>query len=186
MTTAPTIEIPGYVAGTWLIDPIHSDAAFSVRHLVTKVRGRFRTLEGEIHAGENVLDSSVRVTIAADSVDTNNQMRDDHLRSADFLEADRYPTLTFASTRIRPNGANLLVDGDLTIKDVTRQITAEVEIGGFTPGHDGLPRAGLTASFEIDRNDYNVNFSKVLETGGVMVGDRVSIQLEILAVLQQD
>ncbi|MEO3826479.1 YceI family protein [Actinomadura sp. B10D3] len=185
MTTATT-QIPGYIPGTWQIDPIHSDATFSVRHLVSKVRGRFRTLEGEIHGAANVLDSSVRVTIAADSIDTNNQMRDDHLRSADFLETGTYPTLTFASTRIRPKGDAFLVDGDLTIKDVTRQITADVEIGGFTPGHDGVPRAGLTATFEIDRNDYNVNFSKVLETGGVMVGDRVSIQLGILAVLQDE
>ncbi|SFO39327.1 MULTISPECIES: YceI family protein [Actinomadura] len=184
--TATAPQIPGYIPGTWQIDPIHSDATFSVRHLVTKVRGRFRTLDGEINAAENVLDSSVRVTIAADSIDTNNEMRDDHLRSADFLETGTYPTLTFASTRIRPHGDAFLVDGDLTIKDVTRQITADVEIGGFTPGHDGVPRAGCTATFEIDRNDYNVNFSKVLETGGVMVGDRVSVQLEILAVLQQD
>ncbi|WP_228011218.1 YceI family protein [Nonomuraea phyllanthi] len=122
---------------------------------------------------------------AADSIDTNNDMRDDHLRSADFLEVQTYPTLTFTSTGIRRHGEGFLVEGDLTIKDVTRQITAEVEISGFTPGHDGVPRAGCSATFDIDRNDYNVTFSKVLETGGVMVGDRVSIQLSILAILQQ-
>lgn len=180
----PTTQIPGYLPGTWQIDPMHSDATFSVRHLVTKVRGRFRTIEGRIETADDVLDSSVRVTIAADSVDTNNQMRDDHLRSADFLEADTYPALTFVSTRIRPDGTGFLVDGDLTIKDVTRQITAAVEIGGLTPGQDGIPRAGCTATFDIDRNDYDITFSKVLETGGVMVGDHVSIQLDILAIFE--
>lgn len=181
-----TANIPGYVAGTWLVDPIHSDASFTVRHLVSKVRGRFRKIEGEIKAADNPLDSSVWISIAADSIDTNNEQRDNHLRSADFLEVDKYPTLTFTSTGVRPGGAGFLIDGNLTIKDVTRQITADLEVGGLAPADDGVPRSGYTATFEIDRHDYNVNFTKVLETGGVMVGDKVSIQVEVEAILQQD
>jgi polyisoprenoid-binding protein YceI len=184
--SAISAQIPGYVPGTWLIDPVHSDVSFTVRHLVTKVRGGFRVTEGRIDAAENVLDSTVRVSIDAGSIDTRNDMRDDHLRSADFLDARTYPTLTFASTGIRRLGDGLLVEGDLTIKDVTRPIAAEVEIGGFTPGPDGVPRAGCTATFGIDRGDYNITYSKVLETGGVMVGEHVAIRLEILAILQQD
>lgn len=185
MPTA-TAQIPDYVAGTWHIDPIHSDASFTVRHLVTKVRGRFRAIEGEIRAAENPLDSHVTVSIASASIDTNNEARDDHLRSADFLETDTYPALSFASTGIRPNGDDFLIDGNLTIKDVTRPITADLELVGFTPGHDGILRAGYTARFDIDRHDYNVSFTKILETGGVMVGDRVWIQLEIQAALQAE
>lgn len=181
-----TTQIPGYTAGRWLVDPVHSDASFTVRHLVSKVRGRFQRIEGEMIAAENPLDSSVTISIDPSSIDTNNEQRDNHLRSADFLEVERYPAMTFTSTGIRSNGATFLVDGDLTIKDVTRQITADLEVGGFTLGNDGVPRAGYAARFEIDRNDYNVNFSWVLETGGIMVGDTVSIQLEISAVLQQD
>lgn len=186
MPTTTTVQIPGYAAGSWLVDPIHSDASFAVRHLVGKVRGRFRTIEGEIKAGKDPLDSFVTITIDAESIDTNNEMRDNHLRSSDFLEVERYPTLAFTSLAIRPSGADVLIDGNLTIKDVTRQITAELEVGGFTPGHDGSLRAGYSARFEINRHDYNVDFTKVLETGGVMVGDRVSIQLDVQAILQQD
>lgn len=177
-------EIPGYVAGSWLIDPVHSDASFTARHLVSKVRGRFRELTGEIHAAENPLHSSVAVTIDAASIDTNNTQRDDHLRSADFLDVDRYPTLSFTSTGVRPDGDDFVVDGDLTIKDVTRRITAGLEVDGFAPDQDGVLRAGYTATFEINRKDFNVNFHWVLETGGAMVGDRVVIQLEIEAILQ--
>ncbi len=179
-------EIPGYTVGRWTIDPVHSDASFTVRHLVSKVRGRFRTIEGSIVTAENPLDSSIAVSIDPSAIDTGNEQRDAHLRSADFLEVDKYPRLTFTSTGIRQNGSDYVIEGDLTIKDVTKRITADLEIGGFTPGQDGIPRAGYTASFEIDRNDYNVNFSAILETGGVMVGDKISIQLEVEAIQDQD
>lgn len=184
--TIPTtaLSLPGYAAGTWAVDPVHSSASFTARHLVSKVRGQFRDLTGEIHAAENLLESTVTVTIDAASVDTNNAHRDTHLRSEDFLEVATYPTLTFTSTGFRTTQAGLLIDGDLTIKDVTRPITAELEIHGFTPDQDGLLRAGLTATFEINRRDFNVNFHWVLEAGGAMVGDRVDIQLDIEAVHQ--
>jgi polyisoprenoid-binding protein YceI len=179
-------EIPGYTVGRWTIDPVHSDASFTVRHLVSKVRGRFRTIEGTITTAENPLDSAITVSIDPSSIDTGNEQRDAHLRSADFLETDKYPRLTFSSTGIRPDGDDYVVEGDLTIKDVTRSITAKLELGGFTTGPDGAPLAGFTASFEIDRKDYNVNFSAILETGGVVVGDTIAIQLEVEANLNQD
>lgn len=185
MSATTHIQLPGYVAGSWLVDPIHSNASFTVRHLVSKVRGRFGTLEGEIKTADDPLDSSVTITVDADSIDTNNEMRDNHLRSSDFLEVDIYPTLAFTSTGIRPHGEDFLIDGNLTIKDVTRPITAELEVGGFAPSDDGVLRAGFTARFEIDRQDYNVSFRKVLETGGVLAGDRVSIEVEIEAILQE-
>ncbi|MEO3751883.1 YceI family protein [Streptomyces sp. B6B3] len=178
-------EIPGYAVGRWTVDPVHSDASFTVRHLVSKVRGRFRAIEGTITTAENPLDSAITVSIDPSSIDTGNEQRDAHLRSADFLEVEKYPRLTFTSTGIRQNGDGYLVEGDLTIKDVTRSITAELELGGFTPGPDGVPLAGFTASFEIDRKDYNVNFSAILETGGVVVGDTIAIQLEVEAGLDQ-
>lgn len=184
--TASAVEIPGYLPGTWAVDPVHSEASFTVRHLMSKVRGRFGKLEGHIKAADNPLESSVNVSIDPTSINTNNGQRDAHLRSADFLEVEKYPALTFVSTGIRPNGSDFLIDGDLTIKGITKPITAELEVGGFTPGPDGVPRAGYSASFVIDRNDYNVNFSAVLETGGVMVGDKISIQFEVEAILQQD
>jgi polyisoprenoid-binding protein YceI len=182
--SAPTTQVPGYQAGTYLIDPTHSEASFSVRHLVTKVRGRFAKLEGEIQAAEDPTQSKVSISVDPTSIDTNNEQRDGHLRSADFLEVEKYPALTFVSTGIRSNGDDFLIDGDLTIKGVTRQITAKLEVGGFTPGPDGVLRGGFNASFDIDRNDYNVNFNAVLETGGVMVGDKVSIQFDAEAILQ--
>jgi polyisoprenoid-binding protein YceI len=182
--STPAVEIPGYVAGKWVIDPAHSHAGFTVRHLVTKVRGQFGDLEGEITTADDPLASSITVSIDPSSINTNNEQRDNHIRSADFLEVEKYPAITFVSTGIRPNGDDFLIDGDLTIKGVTRRITADLEVGGFTAGPDGTPRGGFAAKFDIDRNDYNVNFAAVLETGGVMVGDKIAIQLEVEAILQ--
>jgi|SRR5882757_3268280 len=184
--TAPTVQLPGYVAGTWVLDPVHSEASFVSRHLVSKVRGRFQKLEGVINAAENPLDSTITVSIDPTTIYTNNEMRDNHLRSGDFLEVEKYPAISFVSTGIRQNGDDFLVDGNLSIKDVTKPITADLEFGGITAGPDGAPRAGFSASFEINRHDYNVNFSAVLESGGVMVGDKISIQFEVEAILQKD
>lgn len=186
MTIDTTQQIQGYVTGRWVLDPVHSDASFSVRHLVSKVRGRFREMHGEIHTAQNPFDSSVTISIDSSSIDTANTQRDDHLRSADFLEVERHPTLTFTSTRLRPNGDRFLLDGDLTIKGVTKPITADLDLGGFAVDQDGVPRAGFTATFDIDRHDYDVTFSMILETGGVMVGDQVWIQLDVEAVLQPE
>src|SRR3954451_18135181 len=132
MTTA-LVEtgIPGYAAGTWTIDPVHSEVGFSVRHMmVSKVRGRFTNFSGELVTGDNPLGSSVTAEIDLASIDTGNGQRDDHIRSKDFFEVETYPTMTYRSTGLRADGADYLVDGELTLKGVTRQVPLRLELGG--------------------------------------------------------
>ncbi|HEX6452820.1 MAG TPA: YceI family protein, partial [Trebonia sp.] len=128
-------EIPGYVAGTWDIDAVHSEVAFTVRHMmVSKVRGRFDKFEGKIVTGEKPEDSTVTASVDLSSINTNQEQRDAHIRSADFFEVETYPTMTFASTGIRNVGGDeFLLDGNLTIKGVTRPVTFEAELNGIGP-----------------------------------------------------
>ncbi len=184
MTTAT--QIPGFLAGTWDIDPVHSDVSFSVRHMmVSKVRGRFATFSGEITTGAGITDSSVTATIDATSIDTNNEQRDGHIRSADFFDVENHPTWTFVSTGVREDGGDLYLDGNLTIKGVTRPVSLELEPGGFGPDAYGGTRTGFTATTTINRNDFGVDISMPLDGGGVVVGDKVQVTLEIEAVLRQ-
>src|SRR5882724_978136 len=123
-----TSDIPGYVAGTWTIDPVHSDVSFTVRHMVvSKVRGFFRTFEGTLVTGENPEDGSVTATIRLDSIDTNQEQRNEHIRSADFFDVANHPTMTFQSTGIRRDGGDWVLEGDLTLKGVTKQVPLELE-----------------------------------------------------------
>jgi polyisoprenoid-binding protein YceI len=186
MTTATTTRIPGYLQGTWDIDPVHSDVSFTVRHMmVSKVRGRFSSFSGEIVTGADVADSSVSVTIDAGTIDTNNDQRDAHIRSADFFEVDKHPTWTYRSTGVRVDGDDeLVVDGELTIKGVTRSVPLRVEVGGFGPDAFGGTRAGFSASASINRSDFGVDIQMPLDGGGVVVGEKVQIHLEIEAVLR--
>jgi polyisoprenoid-binding protein YceI len=183
--TSASVQIPGYVAGKWAIDPVHSHVGFSVRHMaVSKVRGEFKTFAGEIVTGENPLDSTVTATIDLGSIDTNNEQRDGHLRSADFFETDKHPQLTFASTGVRADGDGFIVDGDLTIKGVTKPVELKLEVNGFGPAPAGTV-AGFTATTEIDRRDFGVSFSGAVPgTDVLMVANKVSITLEIEAGLQ--
>jgi polyisoprenoid-binding protein YceI len=186
MSTATTTAIPGYLAGTWDIDPVHSDVSFTVRHMmVSKVRGRFTTFSGEIVTGEEVTDSSVTASIDAASVDTGNAMRDNDLRSAHFFDVENHPEWTFRSTGVRADGDGLVVDGDLTIKGVTRAVPLAVEMNGVGPDGGGGTRAGFSATTTIDRNDFGVNVTLPLDGGGVVVSDNVQISLEIEAVLRR-
>jgi polyisoprenoid-binding protein YceI len=177
--------IPGYKAGTWTIDQVHSEVGFTVRHMmVSKVRGRFGTFSGQIVTGETPLESSVTAEIELASIDTNNGQRDDHIRSADFFDAENYPTMTYRSTGIREDGdGGYLVDGELTLKGVTKPVELQLEIGGFGPDAFGGYRAGFSAQATINRRDFGVNFNAALETGGAVVGDKVTIHLEIEGVL---
>ncbi|MEY2448623.1 MAG: hypothetical protein QOH79_2099 [Acidimicrobiaceae bacterium] len=176
--------IPGYTAGTWTIDPVHSEVGFTVRHMmVSKVRGKFGTFGGDIVTGENPLESSVTAEIDLSSIDTGNPDRDNHIRSADFFEVDAHKVMTYRSTGIRVEGDDYILDGELSLKGVTKQVPLRLELGGFGPDPYGGTRAGFTASGEIKRSDFGVDFNAVLETGGVVVGDKVSLQLEIEAVL---
>ncbi|HEX3257730.1 MAG TPA: YceI family protein [Pseudonocardia sp.] len=183
MTAA--ILIPSYTAGTWDIDPVHSEVSFSVRHMmVSKVRGRFGSFSGQIVTGEDVTGSSVTATIDATSIDTNNEQRDNHIRSADFFDVANHPTWSFASSAVRVVDGELRVDGELTIKGVTRPVTLSLEVEGFGPDAYGGTRAGFSASTTINRADFGVDISMPLDGGGVVVGDKVTINLEIEAVLR--
>ncbi len=184
-TEAAAAVIPGYIAGTWAIDPVHSNVEFVVRHMVvSKVRGRFRTFSGAIVTGESPLDSSVTAEIDLTSIDTGNEQRDGHIKSADFFEVETYPTMTYQSTGVRPDGDDYVLDGELTLKGVTRQVPLKLELGGFGPDAFGGTRAGFTATGEISRSEFGVSFNAVMETGGAVVSDKVTLHLEIEAVLQ--
>jgi polyisoprenoid-binding protein YceI len=186
MTDSSTrVTVPGYVAGTWEIDPVHSEVGFTVRHMmVSKVRGKFTKFSGEIITAENPLDSSVTATIDLSSIDTGAADRDNHLRSADFFEVDKHPTMTYRSTGLRPDGEDFTLEGELTLKGVTSPVELHLELGGFGPDPFGGTRTGFSAIGEIKRSDFGVDFNAVLETGGVVVGDKVTLHLEIEAVLK--
>ena len=184
MSVISTETIPRYVTGTWTIDPVHSEVGFSVRHMmVSKVRGKFTSFEGEIVTSENPLDASVSATVDLTSVDTGNVDRDNHVRSADFFEVDTHRFMTYRSTGVRLEDGEYVLDGELTLRGVTRSVALQLEIGGFGPDAFGGVRSGFTATGTISRSAFGVDFNAALETGGVVVGDKVAITLEIEAVL---
>src|SRR5579862_5144514 len=178
---------PGYIAGTWDIDPVHSEVSFVVRHMVvSKVRGRFDRFSGTIVTDEDLGHSSVNVTIEAASISTSEPNRDNHVRSADFLDVEKFPNLTFRSTAVRSERGKYFVDGDLTIRGVTRPVTLDVEVNGFTPDPYGGTRTGFSATTEINRHDFGVSFNGPIPgTDNAMVlSDKVDLTLEVEAVLQ--
>ena len=182
IVTAAT-TIPGYEAATWSIDPVHSEVGFSVRHMmVSKVRGKFTSFSGEIVTGADPLSSSVTATIDLSSIDTGNADRDAHIRSADFFETDAYQTMTYRSSGVREEDGDYVLDGELTLKGITKPVSLKLELGGFGPDPYGGVRAGFTATGEIKRSDFGVDFNAALETGGVVVGDKVALHLEIEGV----
>lgn len=186
--TAVDVEHQGYATGTWSIDPVHSEVGFAVRHMmVAKVRGRFTKVEGTIITEEDPLKSSATATIDPSSIDTGNEQRDNHIRSADFLEVEKYPAMTYRSTGIRQDGGDYILDGELTIKGVTRPVSLKLEVNGFGPDPTGVgrARAGFTATGEIDRTDFGVSFNGPIP-GGVAVSEKVQLLLEIEAVLHKD
>ncbi|SFB22999.1 Polyisoprenoid-binding protein YceI [Amycolatopsis marina] len=181
--SAPTTEIPGYIAGTWAIDPAHSDVTFTVRHLgVSKVRGQFSTFEGEIVTADTLNGSSVTATIQAATIDTNSAQRDEHVRGGDFLDVEQFPTLTFRSTGIRVEDGDYLIDGELTLHGVTKPVTLQAELGGFGDGMTPDSKVvGVEASTEISRSDFAVGAN--IPTA--VVSDKIKIELNIEAGLQQ-
>jgi polyisoprenoid-binding protein YceI len=181
-TTAPTIE-----QATWSIDPAHTHVEFAVRHMmVATVKGRFAEVEGTIVLDEtNPAESRVEARIPAASIDTKESNRDAHLRSADFLDAENHPYLTFRSTRVESDGrGRFTAHGDLTIRGVTRPVTLQGEYLGTNTSPYGLRVAGFSAATRINRSDFGLNWNAALETGGVLVADEVKIALEIEAVQQ--
>lgn len=182
--SSTAVEIPGYVAGTWTIDPVHSDVAFAVRHMmVSKVRGHFTRFEGELVLAPDPVASKVSATIDLTSIDTNNPQRDDDLRSSNFFEIDKYPTMTYRSTGIRHSEDGFDVDGELTLHGVTRQVPLALDVNGFTRDPFGGTRAGFSATTEINRQDFGITTNIPMDGGGVVIGDRIQIFIEIEAVL---
>lgn len=172
-------------ANTWKIDTTHSGISFSVRHMVfAKVRGRFTNWEGNIQLDPaNLTNSSVAVEIDAASIDTGVPERDNHLRSADFLDVERFPKLRFQSTRIEQvSGDRYRIHGNLTIRDISREVVLDAEYGGQAKDPWGSVRAAFTATTSVDRTDFGLTWNQVLEAGGVLVGERIDIELEVQAV----
>ncbi|MHB1782977.1 MAG: YceI family protein [Acidimicrobiales bacterium] len=178
------VEVP--LAGTYSLDKSHSTVGFVVRHLmVAKVRGSFGDFEGTITVGEEPSQSGVTATIQTATVDTHDEQRDGHLKSPDFFDAAQFPTMTFASTKVVPaRGSDWKVEGDLTIRGVTKPVVLDVEFNGAGGDPYGGKRFGFSASTEIDRDEFGMTFNMALETGGVMVSKNVKIEIEGEAVLQ--
>jgi len=169
--------------GPWTIDPSHTTLGFTARHLVVaKVRGRFGAVTGTITIGADPLASSVRAEIEMASVDTGDAGRDEHLRSAEFFDVEQFPTMTFVSTGLTAKGSDYLLTGDLTIKGTTRPVTLDLEFDGVSGDPWGGTRVGFTATGEIDRRDWGLEWNVVLDTGGVLVGETIKLQLDIEAV----
>ena len=182
-----SVEIPGYVAGTWAIDPVHSEVSFVVRHMmVSKVRGRFDKFEGVIVTAEDPLASTVTASVDLSTINTGQEQRDAHIRSADFFEVEKYPTMTFTSTAIKAAEEGFVLEGDLTLKGVTRTVAFNLEVSGFGKDAYGGTRCGFSATTQINRMDYGVAFNGPIPgvPGGVAVSEKVTINLEIEGVLQ--
>jgi polyisoprenoid-binding protein YceI len=177
MATIPT--------GTYTIDPSHSEVSFTVRHAgVAKVRGRFREFDGTIVVGDTLAESSAAAAIVASSVETGDQRRDAHLRSSDFFAADERPTWTFRSNAVRADGDDLVLAGDLTLNGVTRPVELDVEYNGSATDPYGQERVGFSAATEVNRKDFGLTWNVALEAGGVLVGEKAKVALEISAVKQ--
>ena len=173
----------GLVAGTWTIDPAHSEVAFSVRHLMSKVRGRFTDFSGTITTpGDDPSTATVTVEIVSASISTNNEQRDGHLRSTDFFDADRGQKLTFSSTGITASDDGYTIAGDLTINGVTRPVDLAAEFLGVDVDAYGATRLGAEATTSISRKDYNVDFNVPLEGGKLLIGDKIDITLSLEAI----
>ena len=179
------IEAPAL--GTWEVDPGHTSVAFVARYLmVTKVRGHFSDFSGAIHVAKRAEESWAELVIQASSIDTGNGDRDQHLRSPDFLDVERFAEMRFKSTKVELPGENrLVVTGDLTIRDVTRPVVLQAEFTGLTQDPWGNPRAGFSATTEIDREAFGASWNMALETGGWLVSKTVEVELDVLTTLKQ-
>jgi len=176
----------GLVPGTYQIDPSHSEVGFTVRHLVGKVRGQFRSFEGTLEIAAEPLDSSTTAVIDLNSVDTRNTDRDNHLRSGDFFGVDTNPTMKFVSTGVYDKGDKIVFSGDLTIKDVTKSLDLELEYNGTGDDPWGGTRVAFEATATISRKEWGIDFNLPSASELVVIGDKVNIVLAVEAVLQAD
>ncbi|MDO5862908.1 MULTISPECIES: YceI family protein [Paenarthrobacter] len=180
-------DLPGFRPGEWVLDPDHSEVGFTVRHMmVSKVRGSFGVKSASLIATEDPLVFSLTATVDAASVNTNLEARDLHLRSAEFLDVENFPTIQFESKSASLSSDCYIVNGDLTIRGVTRSVDFKVEFGGFGPDTDGRYRAGASAVATINREDFGLTWNATIETGGLVVGKEVTILLELEGFLLED
>jgi polyisoprenoid-binding protein YceI len=189
-TSNPAVRIVGNdelpAVGTYALDASHSQVGFAVRHLmVSKTKGRFSDFAGTVNIAENPLESSVSVTIQTNSVDTRDEQRDGHLRSGDFFDVEAWPTITYQSRSVRQVGkGQYVVEGDLTVKDVTQPVPLELTFEGGATDPWGGVRLGFSAKAELDREAFGLTWNQALETGGVLVGKKVTIEIEAEAIKQ--
>ena len=178
--------IPGYVAGTWTLDPAHSEVSFSVRHLaISKVRGTFEKFEVTVVTADKPEDSTLTASIDVASVNTNQAQRDEHLRTSDFFAVDEFPTMDFVSTGLRHDGEDFYLDGDLTLRGVTKPISIKGEFGGIITDGYGQTKAGASATAKFNRNDFGVSWNAAVEAGGLTLGDEITLNADIQVVLQK-
>jgi polyisoprenoid-binding protein YceI len=180
------VELPP--AGTWVFDKAHTSIGFVARHMLSKVRGRFNEFDGKVVIGNGLEDSFVEIEIDAGSVETKTDMRDNHLRSGDFFDVENHPKLVFRSREVRPTGGNTFqLVGDLTIRDVTREVVLDAEFLGWGPGaQPEYPSlAAFSASTEVDREDWDLTWNMAVETGGFLVGKKVQLEIDTELNLQQ-
>ncbi|GIG25523.1 YceI family protein [Cellulomonas denverensis] len=179
MTALPT----GLVAGTWNIDPSHTEASFTVRHAgISKVRGTVAVTGGTLTVNDELELSAVTATLDPSTITTGDAGRDGHLKSGDFFDVEKFGEWTFTSTGVKAEGDDYIVSGDLTIHGVTRNVNLAVEFGGAATDPFGNQRAGFSATLPISRKDFDLTWNAALETGGVLVSDKVNIALEVSAI----
>ena len=186
VATEPSSSFVSDIAGDYVLDPSHSRLGFSARHaMVTKVRGSFEDFEGTAHVDTvTPASSTVELTIQAASVTTGNEQRDGHLRTPDFFDIENHPTITFVSTDVARDGSEWSITGDLTINDVTKSVTIDFEETGSAKDPYGNTRIGFEGATTIDRTEWNLTFNAALETGGVLVSDKVTLEFDISAIAQ--
>lgn len=173
---------PELTAGTWNIDPAHSEVTFVIRHLMTKVRGAFTEFSGSVRIADELAASTATAEIKVASIDTRNADRDAHVRTADVLDAENHPSMVFNATGVRAEDGEYYLDGDLTIKGVTRPVSLAVEYNGVAEDPWGGTRAGFSASTTVNRKDWGVEFNVPLKGDKALLGDKVDLNLEIQAV----
>lgn len=187
--TTEAVQIPGYVAGRWTVDTAHSHVGFSVKHMmVSKVRGQFKIFDADVTTAEDPLQSGFTARVDLRSIDTANEQRDNHIRSADFFDVESHPEMTYQSTGVKPaaDGEGFVVDGNLTIKGVTRQTPLKLEVEGFGADPYGNTRGGFSLAGEINRTDFGISYNGPVPGGGVMVSEKVQVFVEIEATLNKD
>ncbi len=187
MSVTPEAASSTIPKGVWRVDPAHSKVGFAVKHMgVATVRGEFGEFEGSLEVGDDLASSKATGTVQAASVDTNQDARDEHLRSADFFEAEKYPELSFTSTKIEQvDDETVKITGDLTMHGETHPIELEAELGGIETGPEGETRTGLEVTGQLSRSDWGMKFNAALGSGNVVVSDKVKLTLDIAAVLDQ-